>query len=549
VSMALAGILSLAVAALAWIAYRAVSEWERSTQQLVDQRSEEALTLLTVALNRDMKGAHHSVLASFSEAALALNKRYELEDLFGQAFARFPYPESFFVWRDGAASDPSMLVFNRVDRQPRWARGQPAETTYPVVSVADGRALDDVIERARQIGDSGRRFGAFTTTIDGSPYQIVVHLLYRTEGTRPLVGAVGFTVNLEWVEAHYFDEILSQISRIGDVEERITLAVADDHGRTVASTRAGGAGHGIVKARQFPLSFLDAELLGVAVDDPSMPQWRLSVSAADDRTLLAAARGSSRTTWLILLCAGAAIMGIWFSVRAMQASADLATMQSEFVASATHELKTPLALFQLVAETLSKGRYPSESAIRSYGGMLAEQTHLLERLIDNVLAYASMRHVARRYRFEPLAVASLVEAALERFDARLAATGLEVNVDVPRDLPQIRGDRTSLLQVLDNVIDNALKYSPQARTLQVSARAERGTVRIAIVDQGIGIPASERDKVFDKFYRVEGAPAGGSGLGLAIARRVVEDHGGAIVVTSAEPQGTRLEITLPQQRG
>jgi hypothetical protein len=84
VSMALAGILSLAVAALAWIAYRAVSEWERSTQQLVDQRSEEALTLLTVALNRDMKGAHHSVLASFSEAALALNKRYELEDLFGQ---------------------------------------------------------------------------------------------------------------------------------------------------------------------------------------------------------------------------------------------------------------------------------------------------------------------------------------------------------------------------------------------------------------------------------------------------------------------------------
>jgi signal transduction histidine kinase len=243
-----------------------------------------------------------------------------------------------------------------------------------------------------------------------------------------------------------------------------------------------------------------------------------------------------------------AIVGIWLTVRALQASADLANLQSEVVASATHELKTPLALFQLVAETLSKGRYPSEHAIRSYGGMLAEQTHLLERLIDNVLAYASMQHVARRYRFEPLAVPSLVEAALERFDARLAATGLEVNVDVARDLPLIRGDRTALLQVLDNLIDNALKYSPQARTLSIAAHAGAGTVSIAIVDQGIGIPADERGKVFEKFYRVQGAPAGGSGLGLAIARRVVEDHGGTITIAGVEPQGTAVEVVLPQQQ-
>jgi signal transduction histidine kinase len=180
--------------------------------------------------------------------------------------------------------------------------------------------------------------------------------------------------------------------------------------------------------------------------------------------------------------------------------------------------------------------------------MLAEQTHLLERLIDNLLAYASMRHVARRYRFEALSVPALVEAALERFDARLAATGLEVNVDVPRDLPEIRGDRAALLQVLDNLIDNALKYSPQARALSISARADGDTVRIAIVDQGIGIPAGERGKVFEKFYRVQGAPAGGSGLGLAIAQRVVDDHGGTITIAAAEPQGTIVEIVLRQQR-
>ncbi len=85
--------------------------------------------------------------------------------------------------------------------------------------------------------------------------------------------------------------------------------------------------------------------------------------------------------------------------------------------------------------------------------------------------------------------------------------------------------------------------------LHQDAPAERRVVRIAVVDQGIGIPAGERDKVFEKFYRVEGAPAGGSGLGLAIARRVVEDHGGTITIGGAAPQGTSVEIVLPQQRG
>jgi signal transduction histidine kinase len=232
-------------------------------------------------------------------------------------------------------------------------------------------------------------------------------------------------------------------------------------------------------------------------------------------------------------------------VRALKASADLAEMQAEFVASATHDLKTPLALFQLVAETLAKGRYPSESAIRGYGSMLATQTHLLERLIDNVLAYASLQHVARRYTFEPQSVPALIDAALERFDARLAATGLEVNVDVPADLPAIKGDRVSLLQVLDNVIDNALKYAPGAAALTISAAVRAGFVVIRVVDQGIGIPPSEREKVFEKFYRRPGSIGGGSGLGLAIARRVVEDHHGSIIITDSQPQGTTVEIELP----
>jgi signal transduction histidine kinase len=222
-------------------------------------------------------------------------------------------------------------------------------------------------------------------------------------------------------------------------------------------------------------------------------------------------------------------------------------MQSEFVASATHDLKTPLALFQLVAETLAKGRYQSEQSIRTYGAMLSEQTHLLERLVDNVLAYGSLGNVAQRYRFEVLSVSELVEAALERFDARLATTGLEVSVDVPRNLPPVRGDRVSLLQVLDNVIDNALKYSPEGKVLSIKASVDRDVLHLVIRDQGVGIPVDERDKVFRKFYRGAGSVAGGSGLGLAITRRVIEDHGGQVTIADAPPRGTAVDIQLKAQ--
>jgi signal transduction histidine kinase len=99
--------------------------------------------------------------------------------------------------------------------------------------------------------------------------------------------------------------------------------------------------------------------------------------------------------------------------------------------------------------------------------------------------------------------------------------------------------------VLDNVIDNALKYAPSATALTIAASGRSGSVVIRVIDQGIGIPVGEREKVFEKFYRRPGVIGGGSGLGLAIARRVVADHHGTITLTDSHPQGTTVEIALP----
>ena len=118
-------------------------------------------------------------------------------------------------------------------------------------------------------------------------------------------------------------------------------------------------------------------------------------------------------------------------------------------------------------------------------------------------------------------------------------------MDVSPDLPPVHADRLTMLQVLDNVIDNAIKYSPGGELLTSGAAARDRFVIITISDRGPGIPLDEREKVFTKFYRGRGVTVGGSGLGLAIARRVVIDHGGRIAIRSAEPHGTTVEIALP----
>ena len=540
----LTGSLCAAVASLVWFAYRATEEWRRSTALLVAQRSEQALTLLTVALSRDMKGVHDSVLAPFSERTLDLDRQFELEDLFAQSFARFPYPESFFVWREEGGADRA-VVFNRVDRQPPWEPARATGNVYPVVTLPGSPVAGELAARTRALAGAGRQFVAFDTTLAGQPYQVVARLLYHTERHRQLLGAVGFSVNLQWVNEHYFHDILNQIAAIGHVEESIALSITDDRGTIVSGTRTPDQS-GIVRSRSFPLTFYDSDLMPEGVNDVGTPRaWSASVGASNDRTLAAAAQGSARTLWLLSLAVAVTIMGVLLTLRAMKARADLAVLQSEFMASTTHELKTPLAVFQLVAETLAKRRYHSDETIRTYAGLLSHQVQLLERLIDNLLSYASLSTVTQRYTFDDLSLADVVESALERFDARLAASGTEVRVEIPRDLPSIRGDRQTLVQAFDNVIDNAIKYSPGSDVLLVRATPNGSTIRVEITDHGVGIPASEREKVFQKFYRGKDAAAGGSGLGLAIVRRVLEDHGGRVVIRGADPQGTTVAIDLP----
>jgi signal transduction histidine kinase len=243
------------------------------------------------------------------------------------------------------------------------------------------------------------------------------------------------------------------------------------------------------------------------------------------------------------------ILALILTIKALRARARDIAAQMDFVSTVTHELKTPLASMQLVSDTLVGGRYSSTDTVQEYAGLLSLEAARLTRSIDNLLAYA--RYSARTIgpaEARELNVHHLIDEALERLGPRLAERQFEVSVDIPEKLPRISGDRTALLQVFDNVIDNAIRYSRDRRALAITVSCKPREVSIVVSDQGIGIPATDLPRVLERFFRAGNAKGNGSGLGLAIAHRIIGNHRGRLSVRSQVGEGTAVEILLPIER-
>jgi signal transduction histidine kinase len=535
--------LAMSVAALVWFGFRATREWQLNAGQLVERRAAGVLALLTAGLNRDMKGAQVSVLVPITREAMRNDPPHDLRQTFARAFARFPYPESFFTWRDDGTGRGQTYFFNRADRPPAWGPGPLTRDPYPVMLVANPAASLPLIERARAQASGRRTFALIETTIDGVPYQAVIHLLYRSE-TDSLAGLVGFTVDMHWVRSHYFEPIVKQVARIGGEDNEMSLAVIDEAGALIASNDVAPRSD-VVRDRRFPLMFFDPDLFAaMPAPRPAVAYWTARVSPAVHGALDEVADGASRTFAFISLAAVTTVVGLIATVRAVRAAAALANMQSDFVSTVTHELKTPLASIRLISDTLARGRYSAPSTIIDYARLLSDESERLRALIDNLLTFARVNHSERSYALEPIHVIDLVEDVVEHAQARLDERGFAIAIDIPHDI-RVNVDRVAMMQVLANLVDNAIKYSLLSPQLTVAARIHDNQTVIEVSDRGSGIPAHEVDRVFERFFRGRDVKAGGSGLGLTIAKRVVCDHGGTIAIGSLVGAGTTVTIALP----
>jgi two-component system phosphate regulon sensor histidine kinase PhoR len=198
-----------------------------------------------------------------------------------------------------------------------------------------------------------------------------------------------------------------------------------------------------------------------------------------------------------------------------------------------------------VGEMLVRDRIKTPQDLKKYARILVQEENRLSRLVNNLLAYARVTDVADVYSFQPQDPADLVAEALLGFRRQLTDSEYQLDVDVPPDLPTIRADRTAMVLALDNLIDNAIRYSTAPPRVSVSALAGERDVRFEIADRGVGIPFDELARVRRRFVRGRGATRSGSGLGLAIVSRIAEDHGGRMDIASEVGAGTKVTLSIP----
>ncbi len=252
--------------------------------------------------------------------------------------------------------------------------------------------------------------------------------------------------------------------------------------------------------------------------------------------------------WLPLVVA-LTLLGGYLLWRDTRRESRMAEMRSQFVSSVSHELKTPLTSIRMFAETLQMNDTSTPPETRAeYLDTIVNETERLTRLLNNVLDFSRIERGQKNYNMHPTALAEVVESAVRTMHFPLTQQGFDLRVNVCDGIPPVRADRDAIEQAILNLLNNAMKYSGKSRGIELQLCSLNGSAVIQVKDRGIGIPAEEQKRVFQRFYRVatpENRAISGTGLGLSLVAHIAEAHGGSVEVQSSPGEGSTFSIRLP----
>ncbi len=220
----------------------------------------------------------------------------------------------------------------------------------------------------------------------------------------------------------------------------------------------------------------------------------------------------------------------------------------DFVANVSHEFRTPLTAIRGFSETLLEGALEDDNKRKRFIEIIHEHALRLTRLTNDLLRLAQIEAGQLQLEFHPLTVASIIEPCIETTRANALQKGLTLEIQSTPNLPMLQGDVQSLQGVLQELLDNAIRYSSPGGSIRINTTLKESEVEISVSDTGIGIPKTDQERIFERFYRTDPArsrESGGTGLGLSIAKHLIEAHGGYIKVESEVGKGSNFSIFLP----
>lgn len=517
--------------------WQAQAALESQTRVVYAKISEQTATDVAQELRRTLDGPVLDTLLKVTHPELLAGRLDLVADAYEDGLLAYPQVQRFFVWsKETEAVAPGEVLFYRSN----WNEG-----SLPDGFVVDGGAFGRDTRLGRRIIEIARRnrlsqdiYAAEELEPDG--LQLFLRVYWTDAHRRDFYAVLGFLVSPESLPRMF--AVLHERSlaalltrRGGDIP--LEMRVTDDRGRVVygSTARRPEAAKVSVQMLFYPAARIERRVVTSGVT-PRL--WQVEVSAALKHGVLFT--GYWPTVFSVVFMLGA--FGLTF--RANRSVAEVARKQAEFMAHASHQLRTPLSLISAAIETIEIAHVRSPEKLSQYLCTIRNEAKRLASLVQRILEFSRVEQ-ARALELQEVQLGSLVRATVEAFEQSLSAQRFIFVVDGDDEL-HVLADPAAIEQVLGNLLDNAVKHGRAARTVRVRVARAGSEALIEVIDRGPGISRHDHERIFEKFYRGP-ASAGtqGFGLGLPIVRELVRAHHGRVEVDGAPGLGSTFRVILP----
>ena len=537
---------AIPVAVLFFFQFRSLNDLEETSAVVLRQLSGDTAGALARAAEDYLKRPHISVLLRIPQARTEPLDLTWIDPVYKQGMIESPFIEAFYVWSETGPSDKVQRWWT-FDRQ---SFGMP-EGMPPERFREDAATGERLLPKLHDLVRLRRAIVAFTDTIGGRRYYIQAQLRFETPSRDRMTSVVAFAVDVEQLRATYMPALFRQhlrgVQQPTGFPKLETQLLDENRARIFASN--DHPSDTFVDERTFPVIFFDKELLEFAAPyEEHREVWRLKTGYGDQTIPEVVGASTRPQRGLMIVLAVIMGLGVFLVAGAAAREVRVAEIKSNFVASVSHDLKTPLALIQLFAETLELGRVRTPERAQEYYRIINGEAKKLTRLIENILDFSRMEAGLRPYRMAPANVGEFVTHVLGAMDHQLAQGQFTVTSKVDSALPRVLADEDAVEQAVENLMANAMKYSGNQRAIEVGVTTADGHVVVSIRDHGIGIPRREQGRIFRKFYRIQqelGGGPQGTGLGLAIVDHTMRGHGGFVRVASEPGRGSTFTLHFP----